>query len=359
MGRGRKPLDRGRLAMSVAVALVATVAVGLLGLSYGSSDFGGLDVLWRLVGGTLAPSERTIVVDVRLPRVLCAALAGAALATGGAVFQAVLRNPLADPYILGVSGGAALGGTLLMSLGAGLVGTAGFGTLGAWLAAITPTSAAFVGALGTLAIIYAVDRWSPSGRTTTYVLLLTGVIVNAFASSVIMFLQSVVSARKAQELLFYLMGSLSVEGTSPATMVVVAAGIVGAVVALMWFARDLNALSLGDEEAAALGVDVERTRWWTVGIASLAVAFAVAYTGLIGFVGLVVPHGVRLVTGPDHRVLIPCCALVGAAFLAGADLLTRVMFPVFSTALPVGVVTAFVGAPLFLFFLWRNLEGGR
>ncbi|MFB6352317.1 MAG: FecCD family ABC transporter permease [Bradymonadaceae bacterium] len=340
------------------MSLVAMVAVGLLGLSYGSSDVGGLATAWRLLAGTLGPAARTIVVEIRLPRVFFASLVGAALAAGGAVFQAVLRNPLADPYILGISGGAALGGTLLMSLGGGLVGVAGLGTLGAWIGAITPTVAAFVGALGTLAIIYGVDRWSPAGRTTTYVLLLTGVIVNAFASSVIMFLQSVVSARKAQELLFYLMGSLSVEGTPTATMVVVGVGITAAVAALMAFARDLNALSLGDEEAASLGVDVERTRWWTVGIASLAVAFAVAYTGLIGFVGLVVPHGVRLVTGPDHRVLIPCCAFVGAAFLTFADLLTRVAFPVFSTALPVGVVTAFIGAPLFLFFLWRNL-GGR
>ena len=187
-------------------------------------------------------------------------------------------------------------------------------------------------------------------------LLLTGVIVNAFASSAIMFLKSVVSARKAQELLFYLMGSLSVEGTPPATMTVVVVGIGASIGGLLWFARDLNALSLGDDEAAALGVDVDRVRWWTVGIASFGVACSVAFTGLIGFVGLVVPHGVRLVVGPDHRVLLPCSVLGGAAFLTAADWLTRISFPIFSTALPVGVVTAFVGAPLFMVFLWRNLS---
>jgi iron complex transport system permease protein len=356
IGRGHGPLDRGRLAGSIAASFALAVTIGMIGLSFGSSDFGGMQVPWRLVTGGLGGSEWTIVVDVRLPRVVFASFVGAALAASGAVFQAVLRNPLADPYILGVSGGAALGGTLLMALGSGVVGAAGTGSLGPWLGAVSPTLAAFVGALGTLAVIYAVDTWTPSGRATTYVLLLTGVIVNAFASSIIMFLQSVVSARKAQALLFYLMGSLSVEGTSDATMAVVACGTTLAVTGLWWFARDLNALSLGDEEAATLGVDVARTRWWTVGISSLAVAFAVAYTGLIGFVGLVVPHGVRLVVGPDHRVLIPCCAFVGAGFLTLADLLTRIAFPVFSTALPVGVVTAFIGAPLFMLFLWRDLR---
>ncbi len=356
IGAKHRPLDRGRLVVSLLVAVVAAGTVAVLGLSYGSSEFGGPAVVWRLIQGALEPTERTILLEVRLPRVLFAVFVGAALAASGAVFQAVLRNPLADPYILGVSGGAALGGTLLMVLGPGFVGAAGVGAAGKWVAAVSPPLAAFLGALGTLGIIYAVDRWTSVGRVTTYVLLLTGVIVNAFASSVIMFLQSVVSARKAQELLFYLMGSLSVEGTSAVTMGVVGVGTTLAVVALVWFARDLNALSLGDEEAAALGVNVARTRWWTVVLSSLAVASAVAFTGLIGFVGLVVPHGVRLVVGSDHRVLIPCCAFVGAGFLTLADLLTRVAFPVFSTALPVGVVTAFVGAPLFMVFLWRDLR---
>lgn len=353
------PLTAAKLAAHLfAMTFLAAVAV-VLGLSFGSSGFGGFELASGLVRGSLGAAERTILFDVRLPRVVFACCVGAALATSGAVFQAVLRNPLADPYILGISGGAALGGTLLMALGSGVAGAAGFGLLSGPLGALSPTVAAFVGALGTLAVIYAVDRWTPAGRTTTYVLLLTGVIVNAFASSVIMFLKSVVSARKAQELLFYLMGSLSVEGASPAVMGVVGIGITLAILALIWFARDLNALSLGDEEAASLGVDVERTRWWTVGIASLAVACAVAFTGLIGFVGLVVPHGIRLVTGPDHRVLLPCCAVGGAAFLTLADLLTRIAFPVFATALPVGVVTAFIGAPLFMVFLWRNLNDDR
>jgi iron complex transport system permease protein len=348
-------LTATKLGAAVAGSLALLVVAVALGLAYGTSGFGGMEVVRQFVDGGLDGRGRTIILEARLPRVVFACCVGAALACSGAVFQAVLRNPLADPYILGISGGAALGGTVLLAVGGGVAGIAGFGAFGEVLGAVSPTTAAFVGALGTLAVIYAVDRWSPAGRPTTYVLLLTGVIVNAFASSVIMFLKSVVVPRKAQELLFYLMGSLSVEGTSEVALVVVAVGIGASSGFLYWFARDLNALSLGDEEAAALGVDVERVRWWTVVASSLAVACSVAFTGLIGFVGLVVPHGVRLLVGPDHRVLLPCCAFGGAAFLVGADLLTRVLFPVFSTALPVGVVTSMVGAPLFMFFLWRNL----
>lgn len=348
--RDRALTSRGLWQAVLAVSLLY-VAVSVMALTYGSSDFGGWQVVSGLVSGELTPSQHAIVWHARMPRILFAGIVGAALAVGGAVFQAVLRNPLADPYILGISGGAALGGTLLLALEAAV-----FGGAMTYLGQLSPPIAAFIGAMGTLSIIFGVARWTPAGRTGNYVLLLTGVIVNAFASAVILFLKSVVSARKAQEMLFYLMGTLTVEGLSFQLIASVGGVVLACLAAIIWYARDLNVLSLGDDEAAALGVDVERTRWWTVAIASLAVACAVAFTGLIGFVGLVVPHGLRLVVGPDHRVLIPCCALGGAAFLTGADLLTRASFAVFSTTLPVGVVTAFVGAPLFVVFLWRNLR---
>jgi len=357
MSRRTGPLTAGRLGGAVATAFGLFAVAAVLALAYGSSDWGGLDLWTRMAVGGLEPHGRAILLEARLPRVVFACCVGAALACSGAVFQAVLRNPLADPYILGISGGAALGATTLLAVGpSGVAGIVGLGWAAGVLEVLSPTTAAFVGALGTLAVIYAVDRWSPAGRSTTYILLLTGVIVNAFASSVIMFLKSVVVPRKAQELLFYLMGSLSVEGTSGGVLAGVGLAIGGPLVVVFWFARDLNALSLGDEEAASLGVDVDRVRWWTVLASSLAVACSVAFTGLIGFVGLVVPHGLRLLVGPDHRVLLPCCALGGAAFLTAADLLTRVLFPLISTALPVGVVTSMVGAPLFMFFLWRNLR---
>ena len=346
--RGR-PLTAGRI-LGVTLGMgVLWAVVAVVGLLYGSSGFGGLELLWRVFGGELTATEEAILRSARLPRVIFAGLVGAALAVGGAVFQAVLRNPLADPYILGISGGAALGGTILLTLGSWTVGALVLGT----------PVAAFLGALGALAVIFGVERWSPPGRASTYVLLLTGVIVNAFAASVIMFLQSVVTARKAQEILFYLMGSLAVEGTAPSVMAAAAVVILLCVVVVYGFARDLNALSLGDEEAASLGVEVRRVRGITVTVASFGVAVAVAFSGIIGFVGLVVPHALRLVVGPDHRVLLPACAFGGAAFLTLADVAARSAFPLLGTTLPVGVLTSLIGAPLFLYFLWRSLQDGE
>jgi iron complex transport system permease protein len=341
------PLTRGRIAIAVALCALVWTAAALAGLAHGSSEFGGIGLAGALLRGELDPVEEAILWHARLPRVFFASIVGAALATAGAVFQAVLRNPLADPYILGISGGAALGGTLLITLGSVVVGSLIVGV----------PAAAFLGAMAALAVIFFVERWVPAGRGSTYVLLLTGVIVNAFAASVIMFLKSIVSAQKAQELLFYLMGSLAVEGTPRLTMILVATTIAASLAAILYFARDLNVMTLGDDDAAALGVDVPRLRWIMVLLSSVAVAVAVAYSGIIGFVGLVVPHAVRLVVGPDHRILLPLCALGGAAFLTFADLLARSAFGLFDTTLPVGVITSMIGAPLFLYFLWRSLRG--
>jgi iron complex transport system permease protein len=342
----RQPLTAARLTVSVAIAVLLALGAGIVSLAYGSSGFGGWTLVRDLVAGDLSDIQRAIVLEARLPRVVFAAVVGAALATTGAVFQAILRNPLAEPYILGVSGGAALGGTVLMSLT----------TLTGLVAGLAVPAAAFAGAMVAVVMIFAVEKAAPAQRLSNYVLLLAGVIFNAFASAVIMFLKSIVSAQKAQELLFYLMGTLDVEGTSWGTIASVSSITLVCLVVLYWYARDFNALSLGDEEAASLGVDVDKTRRVAVVISSLAVAVGVAFCGLIGFVGLVVPHGIRLLVGADHRVLIPCCAFGGAAFLALSDLLARSMFAVFSTTLPVGVVTAVIGAPLFVWFLWRGMK---
>ncbi len=329
-----------------AVTAVLWAVMAALGLMLGSSDLGGWDLVIRWMGGELSAGERAIIEQARLPRVVFAGLVGAALAVGGAVFQAVLRNPLADPYILGISGGAALGGTLVLVLGAAGVGGMAVGT----------PIGAFVGAMLAVAVIFGVARWTPPGRTSTYVLLLTGVIVNAFAASLIMFIQSVVTARQAQEILFYLMGALAVEGVGKGTMMAVTALMVVCIAVIYTRAVDLNALALGEEDAATLGVEVKRVRLITVVVASLAVAVAVAFSGIIGFVGLVVPHAIRLVVGPDHRVLLPACAFGGAAFLSGADVVARASFGALGTVLPVGVITSLVGAPIFLYFLWRSLQ---
>jgi iron complex transport system permease protein len=319
----RHALTRARLAGYLLAATAALILAVVAGLAWGSTTRN----IWDLFG------DDSVLLYARLPRVIFAAVVGAALAISGAVFQAVLRNPLADPFILGVSGGAALGGSLMLAVPA----------------------ASFAGALASLALILTVSRWLPGGRLSTYVLLLTGVVFNAFASAVIMFLKAILSAQKAQELLFYLMGTLSVEGTPILETLALSGTILLCCVVLVAFARELNLLSLGEDEARALGVNVENTRRWVVIVASLGVAVSVAYTGLIGFVGLVVPHGVRLIVGPDHRLLLPMCALVGGSFLVTCDLIARLAFSVLGTSLPVGVVTACIGAPLFIYFLRRNL----
>ncbi len=341
----RAALTPGRWLGAMAVCAAIVVLAALAGLGWGSSGWGPLQILAAL-GDGLDANQRLILVEARLPRVLFGLLVGAALACSGAVFQAILRNPLADPYILGVSGGAALGGTLVVAFGAS------FGVL----AGVPVAVASFAGALGAIAVIALVGSWTPGGRTGAYVLLLSGVIFNAFAGAIITFIRTILSPQKAHELLFYLVGSLDVEGVAPSQIALVAVAVVACVVGICWHARDLNVLSLGDAEARSLGVDVRRTQRNLVLAASLGVAVSVAYTGLIGFVGLVVPHGVRLALGPDHRLLLPASALVGGAFVVLADLVARAAFGVFAAALPVGVMTAFVGGPVFLFFLHRTLR---
>jgi iron complex transport system permease protein len=188
------------------------------------------------------------------------------------------------------------------------------------------------------------------------VILLGGVVFNAFAGAVIMFVQSVVVARKAQAILFWLMGSLSVETLQLRELLVAAAVVAGATAFLFRDARALNALSMGDDGARRLGVDVDRLRRRLLVACCLVVGAAVSVGGMIGFVGLVVPHALRLLVGPDHRLLLPAAALGGAGFLVLCDLGARALFPVLTTELPVGVITAAVGCPLFLYLLWRERE---
>jgi len=330
----RKPLTLGRLvAWGLALALVLLLC-GLAGSAFG---VGRASLLQAVVGGeSLSDVERTILFEVRIPRVLLAGLIGGALTVAGVVFQALLRNPLADPYVLGVSGGASIGGVLALLLG--------LGAGGGWLGATVPLFA-FAGALGALMLI----EWiaTVGGRLTVYTILLTGAIFNAFSAALIYFIQSIASLQQLHEIVFYLMGRIPSFGFG--TLGLLAAALLLTVGALFAMARDYNALSAGEEGAMQLGVDVERVKRRTFILGSLLTGVAVSVAGLIGFVGLVVPHILRLTLGPDHRLLLPSAFLGGAAFLILADLLSRlVMAP---SELPVGVVTALIGGPFFLYLL--------
>ncbi len=327
-------LTPARLVRAIAVftgVLVASLVAALLIGPVRASP-------WRALGagGTLTP-DYAILFRTPLPRVLLAGVVGGSLATAGAALQALLGNPLACPHLLGISGGAAVAGVAALILGADPVSP------------LVPL-AAFGGALGAIAIVGLGAR--AGGRTTPHAVLLVGVVFNALAAAVLMLLNAIVSYTQAQGVLFWIMGSLSTQSYA------LIAGVTAySAIGLAWLvvrAHDLNLLAAGEEGALQLGVEVERTRRAVFLAASLLVGAAVAVSGMIGFVGLIVPHLLRLVLGPDHRLIVPASFLGGAAFLVWADTLARTaLAPV---ELPVGVVTALAGGPFFLFLLRRHLR---
>jgi len=327
--RTRPPLTPARsLAWLTGLALLLAVCLGL-GLLFGSGGF--------LVPGSLSSVESSILYKVRLPRVLLAAVLGGSLTGAGIVFQALLRNPLADPYVLGVSGGASIGGVLALVTGLGLL-----------LGPLAVPLCAFGGALAALLFIYRIA--AVNGRLTVYTVLLTGVIFNAFSGAFIYFIQSVASLQQLHAIVFYLMGSVPSYGYG--TIALLFATCLAACAGLFAMTRSYNALSLGEEAAMQLGVDTEGLKRNTFLLGSLLTGLAVAVAGLIGFIGLVVPHLLRLILGPDHRLLLPAGALGGASFLVLADLVSRVV--VAPNEIPVGVVTALVGGPFFLVLMKRR-----
>jgi iron complex transport system permease protein len=323
-------LTAGRLAWTV-----AGLAALLVASAVGAALIGPVHVNpWRaLVPGP----ERVILVETRVPRVLLAGVVGGSLSAAGAGLQALLGNPLACPHLLGISGGAAVAGAAALIAGADPVSP------------LVPL-AAFGGALAAIAIVGLGAR--AGGRTTPHAVLLVGVVFNALAAAVLMLLNAVVSYTQAQGVLFWIMGSLSTQSYA------LVGGVAAyAVVGLGWLvarAQDLNLLSAGEEGALQLGVDVERARRAVFLASSLLVGAAVSVSGMIGFVGLVVPHLLRLVLGPDHRLLVPASFLGGAAFLVWADTLARTALA--PSELPVGVVTALTGGPFFLWLLRRDLR---
>ncbi|MEW5982726.1 MAG: iron ABC transporter permease [Acidobacteriota bacterium] len=283
--------------------------------------------------------DAQIFFIARLPRALAAALVGAALASAGVVLQALLRNPLATPFTLGVSAGAALGSMLAISLGL---------HVSVWgVSAVT--AASFAGSLFAVGIVYALAR-THQRRFSTNVLLLAGVTLNSFFSAVILFVQYIANPAEALRTVRWLMGNLDVAGYLPivASLPLFAA----AFLAFAWQPRALNLLSLDEDAAAARGINVVRSQQLAFFSASLATGAAVSLGGPIGFVGIVVPHLVRLLVGADHRVVLPSAALFGAAFLVVCDLVARVLLA--PLELPVGIITAVIGGPFFLWLLIRQ-----
>ena len=337
-------LSRRRWVAVLAACSALLLASALLGLVSGPSGLALSDVLDALRGETSDAAASDIVLRIRLPRVVLASLVGAALAVAGVCFQALLRNPLADPYILGVSGGAALAGVSVLSFGA---------ALGLGQSAVPPS--AFAGAVATTALLYALA--GARTRFSSTHLLLTGVVFNAFASALIIFLASVAGFADGARIFLWLIGSLS--GARPELVGWVAVFLVLGLAAVLPLARGLNALALGEESAEQLGVDVERVKRIVLVATSLMVGAAVSVSGLIGFVGLIIPHLLRLVIGPDHRLLLPAAGLGGAAFLVVCDSLARSVLG--GRELPVGAITALLGGPLFLLLLRRRAlsEAGR
>lgn len=335
------PRTRPALEPALGLVLVATVclaiATGPARIPLRTVVAVLLDRLGVPLASTWTDATASIVLDLRLPRALLAVTVGAALAGAGTVFQGLLRNPLADPYIIGVSAGAAFGATLALTTG--LAGS----VLGI---AATPLLA-FAGAVGATTLVYSLAR--RGGDAPVEDLLLAGIAVSAFLAAVISWLQ-LAGGESLQRVVFWLMGGFSGRGWPHLAMaappVVVGLGIA-------WlYGRDLNALLLGDEAARAMGVDVPRTRKLLVAAGAMMAAAAVSAAGLIGFVGLTVPHLMRLMVGPDHRRLVPASALGGAVLLVLADVAAR--SAVTATELPVGILTAALGAPFFLLVLLRE-----
>jgi iron complex transport system permease protein len=338
-----RPLTLRRLLLTCGGLCLLLLASVLLALKLGAVPVSVTDLvvdLGRIAigqGNELPTEYRMIVFDLRLPRILLGILVGAALSVAGASFQALLRNPLADPYVLGVSSGAALGSILAL-------------IIAPEFALITPVGA-FLGAIATIAGVYFLGR--REGQLDSTTLLLGGIISASFFSAIIMFLMTTLSGRDLRGMAFWLMGDLSTP-VSAGMQWIFTVGLIAGIGAIYSTSADLNLMLTGEREAIHLGVDVTRVKLVVYVSASLLTALAVSVSGAIGYVGLLVPHTVRLIFGSDYRLLIPASALCGAIAIVLADTLARTI--VVPTELPVGAMTAMVGAPVFIFLLRRGMR---
>lgn len=294
------------------------------------------------------------ILELRALRLIASFLVGGSLALTGTAFQTLLRNPLADPYILGVSGGAALGGTIALAAGLPAL-TLALGPITLLLDATFLL--AFVGGLLSIAFVFGVALGRRDAALNPYALILVGFALNAFCSALVLFVRVTVETRKTQEILFWLIGNLSDSRMTGPNLTVFALVFLAGGGYLIYSAKRLNLLSLGDDAARSLGVDATRLKLAVLIASSLVVGYSVSLAGMIGFVGIIVPQAVRLLAGADLRWLMPLSAIYGAVFLGLADVVTRLLFLVLHTELPVGLVSALVGAPAFVWILRREVSG--
>ena len=328
-------ISKKKLILKISICLLGLVIVMSL-----CAGIGDKKISLRKAFGTASaePGENIdyeILFYIRLPRILLAAMVGAALACSGAALQAILRNPLAEPYILGISSGAGLG--VIIAILSGLSWTIWAGSPVALFA--------LTGALCTVWLVWWIGSLAVKSEPTN--LLLAGVVVNAFFSAMIMFLTSIAKSDQLQSTVFWLMGNITEK--DPLTLRLGAGAILGGIIALFALSNRLNVITFGDDQARAMGINPAATRFVAFAVAAFITAIAVSLSGLIGFVGLIVPHAVRLVFGPDHRQLLPIAALTGAGFLVCADTIARTVIA--PAQLPVGVITAIAGGPFFLILL--------
>ncbi len=314
------------------------IIVGLGTLCMGAADIPVYAVLRDLfLSKAVDPSSEAILFEIRLPRILMAAAIGATLSICGVVMQAILRNPLAEPFVLGLSGGAAVGAILFILLGISVAG-------GSFLFS-------FIGAMVTLFLVLALSK-RRTGFSTTRIIL-TGVIVNAFFTAFIMFVITTTSDELLYAILFWLYGDLS--GSVYANVGILLTVLVPGFGVVYVFSRYLNILGVNEELGYQLGIEVEKVKYLLLIIVSILTAFTVSLGGIIGFVGLIVPHLMRMAFGNDHRLLLPTSALFGAIFMMLADTAARTI--VYPSELPVGVITAFLGAPFFLMLMFKDTRG--
>ncbi len=332
---GRAPLTLQRTAAVLASLIALLVIISIVGLSVGSVSISFPDVVRSFFNSaSVDEANRIIILDIRLPRLLLAMLVGAGLSVAGVVFQALLRNPLAEPYILGISSGGTVGAILAIGF------SLGFGVF-------TTPLASFIGSALVMLLVYTIAH--RHGQLDTNTLLLSGVMIGAFFNAAVLLIIAVFN-QELRNAFLWLMGNLS--SANMESLAVVSPFFLLASGVLLLQSKNYNLISTGDETALQLGVDVTKIKRLSYLLASLITGLVVSMSGVIGFVGLIIPHICRMLFGPDHRLLMPASMLLGASFMIVADVLSRVILA--PTEIPVGAVTAAIGAPVFVYLLKRT-----